>query len=273
MGDRLALARVARLSPRELYRYLAPMLDRHPGSVSTDAYLRAILRELAGDAGRPPFLRLAAADVETIQTLLERGDAQPPTETLASGLLRRLRVLEEALAAAAGVEPVSHAGPPLAAPDLAGDVPSLPVVIWVPHIRSPFNLGNIIRTAAAYGVQGVVIGESAPDLGNPRVRRAAMGGDRMVPIVRGVPELLPAAAGLPVIALETGGTDIDGFAFPEKGILVVGHEELGVPEEALDRAIRDDRVVTIPHFGGKSSLNVGVAAGIALSWWAARRNG
>jgi TrmH family RNA methyltransferase len=52
--------------------------------------------------------------------------------------------------------------------------------------------------------------------------------------------------------------------------MVVGHEELGVPAEIMEECRGQDQVVTIPHDGPKSSLNVGVAAGICLSWWQAR---
>jgi tRNA G18 (ribose-2'-O)-methylase SpoU len=54
-------------------------------------------------------------------------------------------------------------------------------------------------------------------------------------------------------------------------VLVVGHEELGVPVARLRSAQDEKQVITIPHEGCKESLNVGVAAGIALSWWTIRR--
>jgi TrmH family RNA methyltransferase len=271
MGDRLALARVARLSPRELSRYLGPLLNARRGSIITDTYLRTVLRQLVGDTQRPPTVRLAAADLESLLSMVaDGGDTRFFAATVDSVLPRRLRALEEVIAHAAGIDPMPRDNPPAIA---AGAAPALPVVIWAPHIRSPFNLGNIIRTAAAYGIIGVAVGEHAPDLDHPRVRRAAMGGDRIVQVLRGGPENFPEASDTPVVALETGGTDITAFAFPDSGVLVVGHEELGVPEEPLTRAARENRIVTIPHFGGKSSLNVGVATGIALSWWASRREG
>jgi tRNA(Leu) C34 or U34 (ribose-2'-O)-methylase TrmL len=297
MGDRLALARVARLSSRGLYRYLSPLLREPPLSITTDVYLRTLFRHLAADPGQPLPLRLAAGDLEAVLSVISGSGSEAdsdglPAATLDPILSRRVQILQEALAAAAGVEPPSYPepggtrverAPAEGAPTRQGAEPghpvseavpvaaSLPVVIWVPHIRSPFNLGNILRTAAAYGVRGVAVGESAPDLDHPRVRRAAMGGGQMVPVLRGGPEHFSGTEGMPVIALETGGTRIDDFPFPEEGVLVVGHEELGVPEETLARASREHRVVTIPHFGEKSSLNVGVAAGIALSWWLSRR--
>lgn len=70
---------------------------------------------------------------------------------------------------------------------------------------------------------------------------------------------------LPVFALETGGTDINEFKFPPRGICIIGSEELGVSPEALARATYG--IVTIPMKGLKASLNVGVAFGILMQKW------
>ena len=69
----------------------------------------------------------------------------------------------------------------------------------------------------------------------------------------------------PQFALETGGTDINEFKFPEKGICIIGSEELGVSPEALKKATYGR--VTIPMKGLKASLNVGVAFGILMPKW------
>jgi TrmH family RNA methyltransferase len=70
-----------------------------------------------------------------------------------------------------------------------------------------------------------------------------------------------------VFALETGGTPIDEFDFPERGIVILGSEELGISPEGLSRATRGR--VTIPMRGLKASLNVGVAFGILMQAWTA----
>jgi len=70
---------------------------------------------------------------------------------------------------------------------------------------------------------------------------------------------------LPIFALETGGTDINEFKFPKKGICIIGSEELGVSPEALSKATYGR--VTIPMKGLKASLNVGVAFGILIQKW------
>ena len=71
--------------------------------------------------------------------------------------------------------------------------------------------------------------------------------------------------GLPIFALETGGTPISEFSFPPQGICLIGSEELGLSPQALDRA--EYGRVSIPMKGLKASLNVGVAFGVLLASW------
>ena len=70
---------------------------------------------------------------------------------------------------------------------------------------------------------------------------------------------------LPIFVLETGGTPIEEFDFPKKGICIIGSEELGVSPAALEKATYGR--VSIPMTGLKASLNVGVAYGILMQKW------
>ena len=70
---------------------------------------------------------------------------------------------------------------------------------------------------------------------------------------------------IPIFVLETGGTPLEEFKFPKKGICIIGSEELGVSPEALKKASYGR--VTIPMKGLKASLNVGVAFGILMQKW------
>ncbi len=69
-----------------------------------------------------------------------------------------------------------------------------------------------------------------------------------------------------LLALELGGIPLGSFAFPPRGILVLGSEELGVSEPLLRLAGMTR--VSIPMHGSKASLNVAVAFGIAANAWA-----
>ena len=72
----------------------------------------------------------------------------------------------------------------------------------------------------------------------------------------------------PFFALETGGTPLENFSFPTRGILIAGSEELGVSPGALAAADASLGRVSITCYGAKGSLNVSVAFGIVMQAWA-----
>ena len=305
----LAVARVTSLSPRSLYRYIRDTLHLHdlvvtgdPAAVKHVQYLRAVVQalelELSGETGGRRCATLLRRltdlfDPDGTDPLYGPGDLSRTTQ-----LQRGAATVLECLARRAGEEyeveitDLSRGGPVTAniSDDRANALsdgivssspsvpPLLPIVIYLPHIRSPFNLGGILRTAAAFGVAGVVLGPDCPALSHPRTERAAMGVLPDLRVTSGgwhtaaallnrvVPE---SASPPPRIVLETGGENIYTTRFPPTGVLVAGHEQFGLPEEEVTAARAAGEVVTIPHGGPKSSLNVGVAVGIALSWWEA----
>lgn len=137
------------------------------------------------------------------------------------------------------------------------------VAVYAEDIRSPFNLGSIFRSAEAMGAEKVYISPFCTDPTQPRAIRSGMGCIETLGWERLSLDELPED--VPVFALETGGTDINEFKFPEKGICIIGSEELGVSPEALKKATYGR--VTIPMKGLKASLNVGVAFGILMQKW------
>ena len=137
------------------------------------------------------------------------------------------------------------------------------VAVYAEDIRSPFNIGSIFRTAEAMGAEKVYISPCCIDPEQPRAVRSGMGCIETMGYERCALDELPGD--IPVFALETGGTDINKFEFPEKGICIIGSEELGVSPEALKRATYGR--VSIPMKGLKASLNVGVAFGILMQKW------
>lgn len=135
--------------------------------------------------------------------------------------------------------------------------------IYAEDIRSPFNIGSIFRTAEAMGAEKIFISQNCIDPNQPRAKRSGMGCIETMEWERVSLDNLPET--LPIFALETGGTDINEFKFPKKGICIIGSEELGVSPEALSKATYGR--VTIPMKGLKASLNVGVAFGILIQKW------
>lgn len=163
--------------------------------------------------------------------------------------------------------PTGSEGPPSAAP--APDVPPpvaplVHVELYLESIRSPFNLGSIIRTAAAFGIERIGISDDCPSVDHPRVRRSAMGAVELVQVRRGPLEGLVKTSGAPCFALELGGRPCFELVYPRRGILMLGSEELGLSPVALALA---RETISVPMYGRKASLNVGVACGIALAAW------
>lgn len=135
--------------------------------------------------------------------------------------------------------------------------------VYAEDIRSPFNIGSIFRTAEGMGAEKVFISPFCVDPGQPRAVRSGMGCIETMGYTRCSLDELPDD--MPVFTLETGGTPIDEFKFPKKGICIIGSEELGVSPQALKKAAYGR--VTIPMKGLKASLNVGVAFGILMQKW------
>lgn len=137
------------------------------------------------------------------------------------------------------------------------------VCVYAEDIRSPFNLGSIFRSAEALGAEKVYISPLCTDPNHTKALRSGMGTIETLGFERCSLDELPDD--LPIFVLETGGTDINEFKFPEKGISIIGSEELGVSPKALEKASYGR--VTIPMKGLKASLNVGVAFGILMQKW------
>ena len=137
------------------------------------------------------------------------------------------------------------------------------VCVYAEDIRSPFNLGSVFRTAEAMGAEKVYISPLCTNPEHPKAQRGSMGCIETLSYERKSLDELPE--NLPVFVLETGGTSIEEFDFPEKGICIIGSEELGVSPKALERATYGR--VSIPMTGLKASLNVGVAFGILMQKW------
>ena len=141
----------------------------------------------------------------------------------------------------------------------------LPHYLFLDHLRSPYNVGSIFRSAEAFQAAGIYIAPGSASPEHPRARRTSRG------TVDGVDwrecELSSIPPDIPVFALETGGEDIASFAFPSHGICIIGSEEDGISPEARRLAEASHGIVTIPQHGAKGSLNVSSATAILLYKW------
>lgn len=269
----IPLHKLSRLSPGQRRRKLALLLaaaERElaavPAAVRSGASSSAYVTALARFAMEDPKADVGA--VTAIGALAAEYEASGDEGTL----LRLCDAARHATLAAIGTFPAEwdliHR--PATSPDDSGAVAATRsffpgVSVYAEDIRSPFNLGSIFRTAEAFGAERVIVSPLCVPPEHPRATRSAMGCVEYLGWERMSLEELPKD--LPAFALETGGTPLDEFEFPERGIVVIGSEELGVSPEALARASYGR--VSIPMYGIKASLNVGVAFGVLMQAWTA----
>jgi TrmH family RNA methyltransferase len=136
---------------------------------------------------------------------------------------------------------------------------------------SPGNIGTIIRSADAFGADGIIITGHAADPYDPRSVRASTGSLFALPVVRcashrEVTSWMAArrAQDRPIVIVGTdehGDRDVFDFDFAQPALLVVGNETAGL--SATWRALCDP-VVRIPMTGSASSLNAANAATAVL---------
>jgi 23S rRNA (guanosine2251-2'-O)-methyltransferase len=140
------------------------------------------------------------------------------------------------------------------------------LVVVLDGVEDPRNLGAILRTVEAAGADGVLLPERHSAGLSETVGRASAGALEHVRVAR-VGNLVQALAalkerGIWVVGFDAAGTERwDAVDLGRPVALVLGGEGRG-----MRRLVREhcDHLVSIPHFGHVSSLNVSVAAGIAL---------
>ncbi len=133
----------------------------------------------------------------------------------------------------------------------------------VDSVRTPGNLGAILRTAAAAGVDQVLLSPGTVDFYNPKVVRGGAGAHFCLPILPlSWPEIETRLQGLDVwLAAAQGDLVYTEVDWKRPLALIVGGEALGAGQAALALA---NGLVTISMARGVESLNVAVATGVLL---------
>jgi tRNA G18 (ribose-2'-O)-methylase SpoU len=141
-------------------------------------------------------------------------------------------------------------------------------IVVCPDVQGPDNLGQIIRTSCALGVDGVIVGPRAGDPFSRRVLRVSMGAAFSVPIYESTSladDLMRMRHELAIepvaTVLDPRATPLDSFRCPSRAAILLGGEGHGLDRELIDLC---DQRITIPMQRGTDSLNVAVAAGIIL---------
>ncbi len=138
-------------------------------------------------------------------------------------------------------------------------------LLLIDNVQDPGNLGTMIRTADAVGMDAVILGEGCVDLYNGKVIRATQGSLFHIPIMDG--DLEVWIKRLNVIGVPVYGTALEGarnfkeIESQEHFALLVGNEGNGVDPNLLKQT--DDNLY-IPIYGQAESLNVSIATGILL---------
>ena len=141
------------------------------------------------------------------------------------------------------------------------------IYLIIQNIRSLFNVGALFRCADVFRVKKVYLCGYTGFPPRKEISKVALGAEKWIPWEKYwqthilIKKL--KSEGIRIVALETGKKFIPLFdyksSFPMA--LIVGSETNGISNKILEMA--DDRVA-IPMLGRKESLNVAVAAGIAL---------
>ncbi len=138
------------------------------------------------------------------------------------------------------------------------------LLLLLDEIQDPGNLGTILRTAEAAGVDGVVLGKGSVDLYNGKVMRSTMGALFRLPVfTRSLPDVADEwkamGGSLLVSTLHEKSMAYDRVDYVPKTAIVIGNEGRGVSAAMIERA---DQLVHIPIYGQAESLNAAVAAGV-----------
>ena len=149
--------------------------------------------------------------------------------------------------------------------DLSPLLPETPLVLVCQGVEKPGNLGAMLRTADAAGVDAVVAADPVTDWGNPNTVRASKGTVFSVPVASDSTEVTLewlASHRIPLLAAtpdtDTLHTDVD---LTGPVAIAVGTEKEGLTPELMSAAAHR---VRIPMVGRADSLNVATSAAILL---------
>lgn len=159
--------------------------------------------------------------------------------------------------------------------DLFKSLRSGGLLLALDGVENPHNIGAILRSAAYFGAQGLLYTSADADaaLLPAAARRVAEGGAEFVPVLR-VSQLSAAlreacSAQIAVIGCDAHTEHtLERFEWPERALLVLGHEQRGL---SRDTRAACQRLLRIAGSEQIDSLNVSVAAGIFLASYAQAR--
>ncbi len=146
--------------------------------------------------------------------------------------------------------------------------PRHPVILMLHNIRSMWNVGSMFRSADAAGIEKIILSGYTATPPRKEITKTALGADASMPweytedarlTLQDLKKSGVRICGLEIAEGSRPYTEMSTTDFPV--CLLVGNEVQGIEESLLSEC---DDVLEIPQFGTKHSLNVSVAAGVAL---------
>lgn len=133
-------------------------------------------------------------------------------------------------------------------------------------IQDPGNLGTMVRTAEAAGMNGIILSRGSADIFSPKVTRSTMGAIFRVPFIytddlSGMLDRLKEDGVDVCAAYLKDGEDYRKVRFSARTAIMIGNEGSGLSDEAVAHASRN---VFIPMAGEVESLNAAVAAALLM---------
>lgn len=139
--------------------------------------------------------------------------------------------------------------------------------VYLSSVRDPGNLGTMLRSALAFGVDRVFVSCDCADIYSPKTVRASMGAvfKQSISLVKDDAELAGCLTGagcsLYAAALRRDAMRLGAFAMPEKVCFAIGNEGHGLSDEFIDMC---SGTVFIPMTDGCESLNAAMAASVVM---------
>ena len=140
------------------------------------------------------------------------------------------------------------------------------LLLILEHITDPHNVGACIRTAAAAGVDAIIVPKNRSCHLTPTVRKISSGGAELIPfvvvtnIVRTINKL--QSAGVMIYGTDMKASKVHNeITYGDKSALIIGSEDKGLKRLTLENC---DEIIKVQMPGRVESLNASVSAGIML---------
>lgn len=148
-----------------------------------------------------------------------------------------------------------------------------PPIVVAYNIKTPENIGNIIRLADNFGCSEVIIVSNDGNIRKSKIKKTAVSSIESVKWSICDPSELASKIpdGYKMVSIETSSDskNIYNTVLPDKAVFIVGNEIEGLANDILNIS---DCIIHIPLYGKNSSMNVSHALAVVLFEWQRNRN-